>query len=353
MIELAGCWVSTRCTAAAAVCAWNTVSSAPAVVAVATRPLTVSPAAAPMRARDRTATLSRNGVTPNRLLSPSSGYGGSRGAVACQHAQVPVRPQVVAHRGASADEAEHTLAAYRRAIDDGADALECDVRLTRDGVLVCVHDRRVDRTSSGRGVVSTLELSDLAELDFGSWHPSGQDAPDMDRRQVLTLERLLETVADCGRRVELAIETKHPTRYAGLVELTLVDLLARFGHTSRGADGRWQARIMSFASSSLRRVHELAPGLPTVYLMERVPLRLRDGDLPGAAVAAGPSLRALRAFPAYVERVHEQGHQVHVWTVDADDDVEYVLNLGVDVVITNRPAAVRQIVDERATSSTV
>jgi len=266
---------------------------------------------------------------------------------------VPVRPQVVAHRGASADEAEHTLAAYRRAIDDGADALECDVRLTRDGVLVCVHDRRVDRTSSGRGVVSTLELSDLAELDFGSWHPSGQDAPDMDRRQVLTLERLLETVADCGRRVELAIETKHPTRYAGLVELTLVDLLARFGHTSRGADGRWQARIMSFASSSLRRVHELAPGLPTVYLMERVPLRLRDGDLPGAAVAAGPSLRALRAFPAYVERVHEQGHQVHVWTVDADNDVEYVLNLGVDVVITNRPAAVRQIVDERATSSTV
>src|SRR5690348_716608 len=158
------------------------------------------------------------------------------------------RPRVVAHRGASAHEAEHTLAAYRRAIDDGADALECDVRLTRDGVLVCVHDRRVDRTSSGRGVVSTLELADMAELDFGSWHPSGQEAPDMDRHQVLTLERLLETVADCGRRVELAIETKHPTRYAGLVELTLIDLLARFGHTSPGSDGRWQARVMSFAS---------------------------------------------------------------------------------------------------------
>jgi len=266
---------------------------------------------------------------------------------------VPVRPQVVAHRGASADEAEHTLAAYRRAIDDGADALECDVRLTRDGVLVCVHDRRVDRTSSGRGVVSTLELADLTELDFGSWHPSGQEAPDMDRRQVLTLEKLLETVADCGRRVELAIETKHPTRYAGLVELSLVDLLARFGHMSPDADGQWQARVMSFASSSLRRVHELAPGVPTVYLMERVPLRLRDGDLPGAVVAAGPSLRVLRSFPSYVERVHEQGHEVHVWTVDADADVDYVLGLGVDVVITNRPAAVRQIVDARETSKTV
>jgi glycerophosphoryl diester phosphodiesterase len=265
---------------------------------------------------------------------------------------------VVAHRGASADEAEHTLAAYRRAIEDGADALECDVRLTRDGALVCVHDRRVDRTSTGRGVVSTLELSDLAELDFGSWHQPETDmlmsaaweAPDTDRRQVLTLERLLETVHDCGRRVELAIETKHPTRYAGLVELTLVDLLARFGLTRPDRDGRYPARVMSFASSSLRRVHALAPGLPTVYLMERVPLRLRDGALPSVTTAAGPSLRALRAIPEYVERVHARGGEVHVWTVDRTDDVRFVLDLAVDVVITNRPAAVLRLVDESAAS---
>src|SRR5436309_11481288 len=119
--------------------------------------------------------------------------------------QVSTAPQVVAHRGASETEAEHTLAAYRRAIDDGADGLECDVRLTRDGVLVCVHDRRIDRTSSGHGVVSTLELADLAELDFGSWRrdddvdvllSASWEAPDRDRQQVLTLERLLETVVD-------------------------------------------------------------------------------------------------------------------------------------------------------------
>src|SRR4051794_21685949 len=67
--------------------------------------------------------------------------------------------QVVAHRGSSDDAPEHTLSAYNRAIEDGADALECDVRLTRDGHLVCVHDRRIDRTSNGRGIVSTLELA--------------------------------------------------------------------------------------------------------------------------------------------------------------------------------------------------
>lgn len=77
------------------------------------------------------------------------------------------RIQVVAHRGASEEAPEHTLAAYRKAIEDGADALECDVRLTADGHLVCVHDWRVNRTSNGRGAVSALELADLAALDFG------------------------------------------------------------------------------------------------------------------------------------------------------------------------------------------
>jgi glycerophosphoryl diester phosphodiesterase len=78
-------------------------------------------------------------------------------------------PEVVAHRGSSAEKPEHTLAAYLRAIEQGADALECDVRLTADGHLVCVHDRKVDRTSNGRGVVSTLELTHLERLDWGSW----------------------------------------------------------------------------------------------------------------------------------------------------------------------------------------
>ena len=71
---------------------------------------------------------------------------------------------VVAHRGSSGDVAEHTLGAYETAVAEGADALECDVRLTRDGVLVCVHDRKVNRTSDGRGVVSTLELADLGSV---------------------------------------------------------------------------------------------------------------------------------------------------------------------------------------------
>ncbi|MFB0616445.1 glycerophosphodiester phosphodiesterase [Streptomyces sp. AGS-58] len=260
--------------------------------------------------------------------------------------------QVVAHRGASEDAPEHTLAAYRKAIEDGADALECDVRLTADGHLVCVHDRRVNRTSNGRGAVSALELADLAALDFGSWktreawhgrdeEPDWEHRPeDREETSVLTLERLLELVADAGRRVELAIETKHPTRWAGQVEERLLTLLKRFGLDAPDPAAGSQVRVMSFSARSLHRVRAASPTLPTVYLMQFVSPRLRDGRLPAGVRIAGPSIRFVRSHPAYVERLKRAGHQIHVWTVNEPADVDLCAGLGVDAIITNRPRAV-------------
>ncbi|MGY3337514.1 glycerophosphoryl diester phosphodiesterase [Streptomyces filamentosus] len=259
--------------------------------------------------------------------------------------------QVVAHRGASEDAPEHTLAAYVKAIEDGADALECDVRLTADGHLVCVHDRRVDRTSNGRGAVSTLELADLAALDFGAWkafkerEDSGEagelpDWGDPEYTSVLTLERLLELVSDAGRRVELAIETKHPTRWAGQVEERLLALLKRFGLHAPVAPEESPVRIMSFSARSLQRISAAEPTLPTVSLAQFVTPRLRDGRLPAGARVAGPSIRIVRHHPAVILRLQKAGHQVHVWTVDEPEDVELCLRLGVDAIITNRPKQV-------------
>ncbi|GGR48295.1 glycerophosphodiester phosphodiesterase [Streptomyces netropsis] len=251
-------------------------------------------------------------------------------------------PAVIAHRGASEDAPEHTLAAYRKAIEDGADALECDVRLTADGHLVCVHDRRVNRTSNGRGAVSAMELSDLSALDFGSWKGQAADseAPDRDSTSVLTLERLLELVADAGRPVELAIETKHPTRWAGQVEERLLDLLGRFGLAAPPVGQPSPVRVMSFSARSLHRVRAAAPAIPTVYLMQFVSPRHRDGRLPPGVRIAGPSIRIIRNNPGYVARLHRAGHQVHVWTVNEQADVELCARLGVDAVITNRPKEV-------------
>jgi glycerophosphoryl diester phosphodiesterase len=98
--------------------------------------------------------------------------------------------------------------------------------------------------------------------------------------------------------------------------------------------------VMSFAPTSLRRVHAMAPSVPTVLLMDRVPVRYRDGTLPPRVTIAGPSLAILQAHPGYVDRVQSAGHRVHVWTVDSAEDIATVLNLGVDAVISNHPARV-------------
>ncbi|MFC6239415.1 glycerophosphodiester phosphodiesterase [Longivirga aurantiaca] len=312
-----------------------------------------------------------------------------------------MRPQVVAHRGSSADAPEHTLDAYLRALADGADALECDVRLTADGHLVCVHDRTIDRTSDGRGVVSVMTLDELHDHDFGAYRkeqapltrrerrrqamlsfgrdfapfdsgpflvaatgtsagvsaekpeaggrdgagPMLEDEPlvmDEARHRVLTLDRLLELVLDSDREVGLAIETKHPTRYAGLVEERVAQTLRRFGLARPRTENDQRIRVMSFSQLSVRRMRAMTPGLPTVFLMERVPLRFRDGSLPFGARIAGPSIDIVRQYPRYVDRVHRQGNAVHVWTVDDPADVELCVRLGVDAIISNHPRMVAE-----------
>lgn len=245
-------------------------------------------------------------------------------------------PKVIAHRGSSKEHPEHTLAAYRKAIEQGADLLECDVRLTADGHLVCVHDRRIDRTSNGRGVVSTKTLTQLKRNDFGYG---------ADRGEVLLLEELIGLAVGAPHPVGLAIETKHPTRYAGLVEQRVVEMVRDFGLLRSRFDAAGNVYLMSFAELALRRWRELAPGMPAVFLMERVPLRCRKGWLPFAADVAGPSVEIVREYPQYVRRVHQAGGQVFVWTVDNEQDLALCRSLGVDAVVTNKPALIRELLD--------
>jgi glycerophosphoryl diester phosphodiesterase len=256
--------------------------------------------------------------------------------------------RVLAHRGASEKVAEHTLAAYEQALHDGADGVECDVRLTADGHLVCVHDRTVDRTSNGSGVVSTLELSQMQDWDFAAGRHGVPDAlgelPERDRTGILTLRRLLAMVQDYERPIEVAVETKHPTRYAGLVERRLVELLGEFGLVDRGLGRVSPVRVMSFSWLSLRRVRRLAPGLRTVFLMEELNQKTQRGVLPLGVPIAGPGIALLREDPKLASRFIERGHQVHVWVVNDEDDVRLCQDLGVTAVISDRPAAVRELI---------
>lgn len=252
---------------------------------------------------------------------------------------------VFAHRGSSAALPEHTLAAYRRALEEGADGLECDVRLTRDGHLVCVHDSRLERTSNGRGRVSARTLAELDALDFGSWHPGAASVPDLGPGGVrlLTLDRLLAAVRDSGRRVRLLIETKHPSRYGYWVERKLVDLLHRYGLAAPAPDDPVRATVMSFSPLALRRVHLLAPALPTVLLLEVLPPVLRPARLPFGTRIAGPSVNLVRSRPGLVDALRAAGNQVYVWTVNSPAEVDLVIAHQVDGIITDRP---RQVLDQ-------
>jgi glycerophosphoryl diester phosphodiesterase len=237
---------------------------------------------------------------------------------ACDYHEV--LPEVVAHRGASADLPEHTLAAYELALAQRADGLECDVRLSKDGQLVCVHDRRVDRTSSGSGVVSTMTMTELDELRWG-----GEDKPG-----VLTLESLLQLVRP---GVRLFVETKHPVRYGGLVEAKLVALLARHGLARPKSKDESPVVVMSFSSQAIRRVQRHAPQLPTVMLSgTRVAPRIGD--------YAGPSIERLRTDPDHVARA---GRPVYCWTVDDPEDVRLCQRLGVRFIATNKPGATLEV----------
>lgn len=262
-------------------------------------------------------------------------------------------PEVVAHRGATTGAPEHTLAAYRHAAAIGADGVEVDVRMTRDGVLVCVHDRRIQRTSNGRGVVSALNLDELEQFHFGARKPTRlhrwagdeitavTDEPDVEDGLVLTLDRLLEYATSSPGRVRLAIETKHPTRHTRKVEEALVDTLRRFGLLGNGRPVEWAGkpavRVMSFSQLAVRRMHELAPGIPTVQLIGKRLRPLRNELLLGSASAVGPSVALLRSDPHYVAEAHAAGKEVHVWTVNRPADMDYVRVLGVDVAVTDHP----------------
>jgi glycerophosphoryl diester phosphodiesterase len=239
-----------------------------------------------------------------------------------------VTPMIVAHRGSSKVFPEHSLAAYEQAITEGADALECDVRLTRDDHLVLMHDATIDRTSNGHGSVSAMTLAELRAFQYPSPH------------EIITLQQLLDLANAAPRPIGLSIETKHPSKDSHRLEDAVCSVLAEYGR-DRADSG---VRIMSFSRAGLQRARTCNPRIPLVYLFDEPPASWRNGGLPAGVQIAGPSVAYLRHDPDYVARVHAHGGGVHVWTVDADEDISLCMSLGVDAIITNRPGYVREAI---------
>jgi glycerophosphoryl diester phosphodiesterase len=256
---------------------------------------------------------------------------------------VSTRKPIIAHRGFSSRQPESTLAAYRDAIGWAATEgrpllLECDVHFSADDQLVCLHDLRVDRTSTASGMAVDLTVEELRSIDFGSWkvpHPSP------DQRRLVTLDELLDLMKAAraaGHDISLAVETKHPNPRGRAVERRLAQMLAARGWDQPGSP----VRVMSFSLDAILLAGELLPNLERTLLIEQDFGPWLDGDLPDGVEAVGPDLALVLRDPEFVARAHAHGNQVLVWTVNEPDDIRLCIFLRVDGFITDYPDRVAE-----------
>ncbi|HEX9821796.1 MAG TPA: glycerophosphodiester phosphodiesterase family protein [Methylomirabilota bacterium] len=239
--------------------------------------------------------------------------------------------QVAAHRGGALLWPENSLLAFRNAIALGVDMLETDVHLTADDEVVVLHDPTLDRTTTGRGAVRDARLADLAPLRLraADGAPTGEPIP--------TLAQVLDLVAG-ARGVGLLLEVKvdaHRSRYPGIEEKALALVRAR-GLLDR-------TPIMAFQPETVRRVRELEPAARTVLLVSRGRTERERASAAEAvrltqeagAAWLGINHRLLDADVAAAAR--RAGVGVAAWTVNQASDLRRVLDLGVDVVISDQP----------------
>ncbi len=233
--------------------------------------------------------------------------------------------QVIAHRGASSYAPENTFPSFDLALEMGADGLETDVQATRDGVLVLLHDRRVDRTTDGSGPVSEMGWSRLSELDAGAWF-----APRFAGARVPSLEAFLARYAG---RIGLALEIKAPG-----VEPALVEMLRPY----RLDDG---LTITSFDWASVAAVRELAPALRVGWLTHAF-----DAETIERVRAAGMAQicpRASDVTPDLVALAHRRGLEVRAWGVADEGLMARAVEAGVDGMTVNFPDVLLAFLRER------
>jgi len=256
---------------------------------------------------------------------------------------------VVGHRGASADAPEHTGPAYDRAVWAGADVLECDLQLTADDQLVCIHDASVDRTTGGSstGPVDSFTLAELRGMDFGSWF-----GPDFAGADVVTLEEQITCYRAADPTMQFYVETKTQPDQGDRMETLLVESLRRLDVVPDGApDVRTSPVIIqSFDAESLNTIRRMEPSLPVAFLFNTPTPEIDSGQFPDVDVIA-PNAAALATRPDLAAAAHAAGLEVHTWTVDDPSQMTTLVNAGVDGFFTNDPAIARAVVDQAGRGS--
>jgi len=241
-----------------------------------------------------------------------------------------LRPLVIAHRGASSEAPENTLAAFNRGLETGADGFEFDVHMSKDGEVVVIHDETVTRTTNGSGWVRDMTRSELTALDAGSWFDirfKGERIP--------TLREVLGLIADRSKLIN--IELKSGMVIYPHIERKVIEVLSEFDILDKTI-------ISSFNHYSLRMVKGVEPKVRTgiLYMEGLVEPWIYASHVPADALHPAFYL----VTPEIVRGAHDAGLSVNVWTVDRADDMKMMVTSGVDTVITNCPGEMINLVKE-------
>jgi glycerophosphoryl diester phosphodiesterase len=239
---------------------------------------------------------------------------------------------IFAHRGASAHAPENTLAAFELALEQNADAIELDVKLSADGHPVVIHDTTVDRTTNGRGRVKDLSLKELRSLDAGSFFSKSYRG-----EKIPTLEEVFEAV---GKRTFINVELTNYTTPRDTLVQTVSALVEKFGLQER-------VLFSSFFASNLTKARAHLPGVSRGLLAF-------DGWLGAWARSFGFNFGRYQALHPYlkdvnaqqVQRVHRLNRRIHVWTVNAAEDMRRLFHWGVDAIFTDDPQLAVQVRSE-------
>jgi len=228
------------------------------------------------------------------------------------------RMQIYAHRGASADFPELTLAAYEGAVAQGADGFECDLRLTKDEVPVLWHNASMLERAGNPGLIAEMTFAQVSRA-----YP-----------QVLTLTDFLDFAV--SQKKGVLLETKHPVISGNRIEEVIAETLAATSGISS-----IDVSVMSFSWFAIEKMKRVDPSIQTTFLMHKHTSWLQ-AKLSSAA-AIGPGINELRGEPIRAKRIKDLGRSLHVWTVNEDSDIKLCEKVGVDILITNKPAHAREV----------
>lgn len=238
------------------------------------------------------------------------------------------KPLVVAHRGGSLCAPENTMAAFRQALELGVDRIELDVQQSKDGVVLVMHDEKINRTTNGKGVISDMNYAQLKDVDAGS-----KFSKDFSNEKIPLLDEVLHLV---NGQCELLVEIKNPGNINKGLEKNVADLIMQ--HQALA----W-CTVQSFEYQSLYNLHKINGQITLGLLLDKPKMDTLKKSAANTSFISEININRRSASAAMIDLIHQMDKKVFVWTVNKPDEMSRLIKKDVDGIITDDPKTLKTL----------